>query len=310
MATMKMITSDTYVVDVEHLGQPRAIGACLLDCGSTIGLVDPGPGSSLHTLLAKLRTRGLGVNDIGAILLTHIHLDHAGATGTLVRQNPAIRVYVHERGAPHLVAPERLLQSATLLYGDEMERLWGEFLAVPATNVFVLVGGEALEVGDRRLEVAYTPGHASHHVSYFERERRIAYTGDTAGCRISGTDFVIPPTPPPDIHVPSWLESLETIRAWDAEQLVLTHFGAVTNARPHLDALSERLSRWSAWVGQSLAAGDDDHHSKAAFEAGVVDEMAAHLDAAALTAMLHAAPPQTYWAGLARYWRKFVQRQA
>ncbi|MCA9521495.1 MAG: MBL fold metallo-hydrolase, partial [Myxococcales bacterium] len=332
---MSVIAAGTHLIDLEHLGQPRAIGACLLDCGTTMALVDPGPGVSLPTLLLGLEALGVGLEALGAILLTHIHLDHAGATGALVRRNPAIRVFVHERGAPHLIDPERLLRSAALLYGEEMDRLWGEFLAVPRANVAPLAGGETLDIGDRRFEVAYTPGHASHHVSYFERAQRLAFTGDAAGCRISDTGFVLPPTPPPDIHVPKWLASLETIRAFDAESLVLTHFGPVGDAAAHLDALAERLTRWSNLVKEALLLNDsdrarleggddparleggddpaqpkggddparleggDDRALIADFEARVVDEMAANLDPAALAAMRHAAPPATYWAGLA-----------
>ena len=186
-------------------------------------LVDPGPESSLPTLL-----EAIGDEQPRAILLTHIHLDHAAATGAMVARWPDLQVYVHERGAPHLIDPSKLLASAERLYGDQLEYLWGKILPVPEANVHVLSGGETV-LG---MRVAYTPGHASHHVAYLHEESGTAFTGDVAACRIPPSNLVVPPTPPPDIDVELWEESLDTIAAWAPERLALTHFGAIEDDAP------------------------------------------------------------------------------
>jgi glyoxylase-like metal-dependent hydrolase (beta-lactamase superfamily II) len=191
---MMTIASGMRYVDVGFRHRPQIIATAVLDSAAGVALVDPGPTSCLQTLREELRAGGADLADIRAILLTHIHLDHAGATGTLVRENPGIRVYVHEVGAPHLVDPTRLLASATRLYGAAMDDLWGAFLPVPASNVTALAGGERLEVGGRTLDVAATPGHASHHVCYFDAATGVAFIGDMGGVHIPKTSYILPPT--------------------------------------------------------------------------------------------------------------------
>ena len=164
------------------------------------------------------------MRDVTALLITHIHLDHSGSAGTLVRENPNLRVLVHANGAAHLVDPGRLLASATRLYGDEMDRLWGEVAPVPAQALVVLKGGERIEEGGRSLEVAYTPGHASHHVSYFAPDAGIAFVGDTAGVKVAPEGDVLPPTPPPDVDLEAWDDSLARIERWRPESLFLDPF--------------------------------------------------------------------------------------
>src|SRR5439155_3214110 len=176
-----------------------------------VALVDPGPSSTLPALKRGLDAAGIGLSDVRALVLTHIHLDHGGATGTLVREYPALRVYVHERGAPHLVNPEKLLASAARLYGDDMDRLWGEVLPVPEASVIALNGEERIRAGGRELDVAYTPGHASHHVSFFNADAGIAFVGDTAGVRLNPGGYVMPATPPPDVDLEYWRASLARI---------------------------------------------------------------------------------------------------
>src|SRR2546430_3320229 len=167
-------------------------------CWCKVSSVDPGPGSTLDTLHQQLRARGLGVGDLDAMLLTHIHLDHAGATGALVRENPRLAVYVHKNGAPHVIDPSKLLASAERLWPNELQRLFGEALPVPAENLRILEGGEDLKLGSRKVEVVYTPGHASHHVSYFDKTEGVAFVGDTAGRGLPGgfLFFARPPPPP------------------------------------------------------------------------------------------------------------------
>ena len=188
-------------------------------------LVDPGPESSHGNLLDAL-----GEDLPRAILLTHIHLDHAAATGALVRRWPDLEVYVHEVGAPHLIDPSRLLSSAERLYGDQMERLWGEIVPVPEENVRVLSGGETV-LG---MRVAYTPGHASHHVCYLHEESGTAFVGDIAAVLIPGTDLIVPPTPPPDIDIETWLDSIGIVEGWRPQRLGLTHWGPIEDPEPHL----------------------------------------------------------------------------
>ena len=268
-------------IDVRHLGRERVI--CCWQVGDAI--VDPGPESCSATLLEELEDR-----PPPAILLTHIHLDHAGATGALVRQWPEIQVHVHEAGAPHLVDPSRLLASARRLYGDDMDRLWGEVLPVPEANVHALAGGESVQ----GFRVAYTPGHASHHVCYLHEESGWAFVGDVAGVKIAGSDHVMAPTPPPDIDVEAWESSLRTVAAWHPTALGLTHFGAVEEVDGHLGRVGEALRR-SADVARE--------RDEVAFVAWVDEELAASAGADAPT-YRQAAPPEQLWAGLRRYWDK------
>jgi glyoxylase-like metal-dependent hydrolase (beta-lactamase superfamily II) len=274
--------AEARLIDVMHLGRPHVIGAWLVDDV----VIDPGPTSCLSTLLD-----GLGDARPRALLLTHIHLDHAGASGSLVRRWPDLDVYVHERGAPHLIDPERLLKSARQLYGDDMDRLWGEMVPVPEENIHVLRGGESLFGGD--YEVAYTPGHASHHVSFLHDGT--AFVGDVGGVRIAGSRLTIPPSPPPDIDVEKWHESIERIAAWQPRRLVMTHFGAIDDVDAQLAEVSQRLDDWAA------RARDQDLDG---FVAGVRAEIAQHVDADTAAAYEQAAPPEQLYAGLERYWRK------
>jgi glyoxylase-like metal-dependent hydrolase (beta-lactamase superfamily II) len=272
------------LIDVMHLGRPRVIGAWLV--GDVV--IDPGPTSCLDTLLT-----GLDGARPRALLLTHIHLDHAGASGSLVERWPDLEVYVHERGARHLVAPERLMRSARMLYGEDMDRLWGEMLPVPEGNLRVLEGGETLFDGD--FEVAYTPGHASHHVSFLHTPDGTAFVGDVGGVRIAETPITVPPSPPPDIDVEAWHASIERVRAWEPRRLVMTHFGSSEDVDAQLSELSDRLDEWAA------CAREGDHD---AFVQRVRSEISQHVDADTAAAYEQAAPPDQLYAGLERYWRK------
>jgi glyoxylase-like metal-dependent hydrolase (beta-lactamase superfamily II) len=272
------------LIDVLHLGRPKVIGAWLLDDV----VIDPGPTSCLDTLLA-----GLDGARPRAVLLTHIHLDHAGASGSLVERWPDLEVYVHERGARHRAAPERLMQSARMLYGEDMDRLWGEMVPVPEENLRVLKGGESLF--DGAFEVAYTPGHASHHVSFLHAPEGTAFVGDVGGVRIAGTPLTIPPSPPPDIDVESWHASIERITAWKPRRLVMTHFGMSEDVDAQLAELSERLDDWASLAKQG-------HHD--AFVGRVRSEIGERVDADTAAAYEQAAPPDQLYAGLERYWRK------
>jgi glyoxylase-like metal-dependent hydrolase (beta-lactamase superfamily II) len=274
-------------IDVRHVGRERVI-CCFEHDGL---LIDPGPESCLETLLAAL-----GGERPRAVLLTHIHLDHAGASGALVERFPGLEVYVHERGAPHMADPERLLASAARLYGDDMDRLWGRVLPVPEASLRVLRGGEQVH----GLDVAYAPGHASHHVVYHDVAAGVVLAGDVAGVRIPPSALVVPPTPPPDIDLERWLESLALVRGWRPKALALTHFGLVEDVEPHLDALQRELERLAAdggAGGREAFLDDLDRRVRPAS-----DDTDVH------AAYAQAAPPEQLWLGLERAWRKRAER--
>ena len=274
------------VIDLMHLGRERVIGCWQLDDV----LVDPGPTSCLPVLL-----EALGDVRPRAVLLTHIHLDHAGASGSLVQRWPDLRVYVHRRGARHMADPSRLVDSATRLYGADMDRLWGEMLPVPQQNLTVLEGGERLV--DGRCEVAYTPGHASHHVSFLHEGT--AFAGDVGGVRITPHSITIPPTPPPDVDIEAWHRSIELLRQWRPERIAITHFGGSDDVEGQLDQLSERLDRWSVYARD---------HGREAFIEMVGDEVRRQGSAEEREAYQQAAPVQQLYAGYERYWSKRTER--
>ena len=269
-------------IDVLHLGRDRVI--CAYEVDGVI--VDPGPASCVETLIDRL-----GPTEPRALLLTHIHLDHAGATGVLCRRYPKLNVYVHEVGAPHLVDPSKLLKSAARLYGDDMRELWGEVAPVSEERITALSGGETVE----GFRVAYTPGHASHHVAYLHEDSGDAYVGDVAGVRIPPYDWVVAPTPPPEIDVETWMDSIHRITEWNPQSLRLTHFGQVTNVMNHLPRLRTAL------VNQAERARMKDEET---FIARMEEELLDASDPATVEAFEQAAPPNQLYMGLKRYWRK------
>jgi glyoxylase-like metal-dependent hydrolase (beta-lactamase superfamily II) len=270
-----------------------------------VALVDPGPSTSLANLRSALERSGIRMSDVRQILLTHIHLDHGGAAGTIVKAHPHIEVFVHERGAPHLVDPSKLLTSASRLYGQDMDRLWGEFLPVPQERLRVLRGGERIEVAGRTLEVAYTPGHASHHVSYFEPSSRIAFVGDTAGIRRGNGQYVMPASPPPDVDLELWRTSEARILEWDPDTLFLTHFGPFNGPRMHFQELMDRMIEWSR---AALRLVNDESLSEeereARFVADAVQDLRRAVGVQEAERYSRAGSIAYSWQGLARYWRK------
>ena len=271
------------VVDLMYAGFDRVIAAHEIDGA----VVDCGPANCQERLLDELEA------EPEALLLTHIHLDHAGGTGALVERFPDLRVYVHELGAPHLVDPSRLLRSAARLYGEEnMDDLWGEVVPVPQRNITALQGGERIEGA---FEVAHTPGHASHHVCFLHEESGDAYVGDVAGVRAPPADFVLAPTPPPEIDVEAWLTSIDIVESWMPQALCLTHCGRFTDVSEHLGRMRERLGAWS-----ELARGSDE----ASFLRQLNADIDAGVDPDTADRLKRAAPPEQLWLGLERYWAK------
>ena len=275
-------------IDVNHLGRDRVI--CAYETAGTI--VDPGPTASVDTLLDDLE------EEPQALLLTHIHLDHAGAAGVLCRRFPQLKVYVHERGAPHLADPSRLLASAERLYGDRMDYLWGEFAPVSEERIVALQGGERIEGG---FQVEYTPGHASHHVSYFDEVTGDAFVGDVCGVRIPPHEYVIPPTPPPDIDVELWMRSIDLVAARRPRALCLTHFGRFEDVDAHLARLREELT---------LRAEKARTLDVEPFNEWSVAEARSAVDAITAESLFQAAVPEQMGGGLRRYWDKRAEREA
>jgi glyoxylase-like metal-dependent hydrolase (beta-lactamase superfamily II) len=264
-------------IDIRFQGAERAVCTHVIDGF----VVDPGPESSVGNLFAALgdeRPRG--------VLLTHIHLDHAGAAGALVERWPGLEVWVHKNGARHVIDPSRLVASATRIYGDAMERLWGKILPVAEENVRILED-EGSAAG---LRWAWTPGHAIHHVAYLHEETGIAFAGDVAGVRI-GDGPILPPTPPPDIDVEAWHRSIDLLSAWEPSALAITHFGTFTDVAGHLATLHAELDRWAAVAHRTDAVGFEAE-MRAALAAGEEEH-----------SYLKAMPPETLYGGLARYWK-------
>lgn len=290
-------------IDLQFHGRPQVIAAGVAQGHGGVAVIDPGPTSCLQTLELGLQASGVRWPDVRHIVLTHVHLDHAGATGTILRTHPHIKVFVHERGAGHMVDPSRLVDSAARIYGDRMEHFWGEVAAVPADNVVSLKGGERVQAGGRTFDVAYTPGHASHHVSFFDSSSGVAWVGDTAGVCINH-GFVLPPTPPPDIDVELWSASVERILAWSPATLMLTHFGPVTEVRPHLASLVENLETTAGIALALLKQAGTDEERSMLFADKLRDLLRRQMSEVDVTTYVVAAAYEHLFNGLARYWRK------
>jgi glyoxylase-like metal-dependent hydrolase (beta-lactamase superfamily II) len=301
---MITLASGLSYLDLHFYRVPGVIASVILHGPGGAAIIDPGPSSTLPALREGLDRAGIALADVRTILLTHIHLDHAGATGTLVRENPALRVYVHEKGAAHMIDPSKLIASATRLWGDEMDALWGEMRPVPEANLDILRGGERIAAGGRDLDVAYTPGHASHHVSYFSAEAGIAFVGDTAGVRLQAGRFIMPPTPPPDIDLDAWRDSLARIAAWHPETVFLTHFGPYAPVAAHLTEMADHLELTSGLVKASLAREGTDEAREDWFRDELRRELRRRMTQSEAHAYEVAGRFDLSWRGLARYWRK------
>ena len=251
------IFDDTGLIDLNFQGTERVIGAYLLPTSDGLALVECGPSSTIDHLLGGIRVLGYDPGDLRHILVTHIHLDHAGAAGVLMARYPNVQMYVHDVGAPHMVDPAALIRSASRIYGDDMDRLWSEIRPVPEDRVTVLRDGDMVQIGGRALEARYTPGHASHHIAYVDAANDSIFTGDVAGVRIPPSTDVWPPTPPPDIDIDAWHRSITIIRDRQPARLLLTHFGAFDDIERHLSQLDRRLDGWVEFVGSLERDGLD-----------------------------------------------------
>jgi len=290
------------LIDVKYRGRLGYIAAGVVDSGAGLVLVDPGPTVSLGALHKGLDLLAADIGDVTTILLTHIHLDHAGGVGTLLRQNPAIRVYVHQRGARHLADPTRLIDSATRIYGSRMEEFWGEIVPVPADRITALEGGEQLSVGSRSMAVAYTPGHAVHHVSYLDQQSGLVWVGDAAGLLLVGGRFALPVTPPPDIDLEAWRVTHDRLRKWKPAKLLHTHFGPGGDPMTHLDRHAGMLEDWAQRVRNSLAEPGTDAERADRFMRSVEADFTEAMGGDQ-AARIGFGGVRDSWHGLARYWR-------
>jgi glyoxylase-like metal-dependent hydrolase (beta-lactamase superfamily II) len=290
-----------HVLDCQHLGRRRIIASTAVETNNGLILFDTGPESTFETLAAQFPERGFGVRDVRHVFLSHIHFDHAGAAWRFAELGATI--YVHPRGAPHLIDPAKLVASATRLYGDEMERLWGRIQPVAADRVTILQDNDVVNVAPFEVRAIATPGHASHHHVYQWGDN--LFGGDVAGVRIGGGPPV-PPLVPPELDVEAWLESISKIRALNPAKLFLPHFGLVKDSiAAHFDALEERVRRWSLWFRDRLRAGDDEEKLKPAFAEFVLQELGKGGATEEETRDYEQADPSFMAVSAAmRYWRK------
>ncbi|HEU5349504.1 MAG TPA: MBL fold metallo-hydrolase [Ktedonobacterales bacterium] len=272
----RQLADDLWLIDTQFQGERDIIASYLLVGHQGLALVDVGSAASINELLAGVRAAGFDPKDITQLLLTHVHLDHAGASGPLVRLLPQARVYVHRIGAPHLIDPSKLIDSATRIYGDQMETLWGRMEPVPADRLVVVDDGDEIIAGTRTLRVLYTPGHAIHHVALYDEEHGIAFPGDVAGVSIEGVGFVRPPTPPPDLSLEDWDASITRLESLALERLYLPHFGEVRSTAQHFAILRSRLHEWGEIALASLRAGDDAASIAAKFARVADPDIASH----------------------------------
>ena len=293
-----------FLIDTRHMGYPGTVGVYLLPgAAGTFALVESGPGSTLETVLTGIREAGFAPEKLTSVLVTHIHLDHAGAAGTLAQRYGA-QVFVHENGAGHLVDPSRLLRSAGRIYGERMGELWGVMENVPQNLLRPVRDGETVEILGHRVGVLYTPGHASHHVSYLLSKTRM-FTGDAAGIRLPGAATVRPALPPPELELETWSRSLQAMRQAGPEELLLTHYGRVNDVEEHFRDLEHQHRAWADAVFEGMNAGEDDE-ALAARIRNLSSEALLAEGASAGTIERHSVTSSDAMTvmGLKRYWQK------
>jgi glyoxylase-like metal-dependent hydrolase (beta-lactamase superfamily II) len=296
----------TWLVSLPFQDEEEIVGSYVIADKDELAIIDPGPTSTADALLARLHEGGFEPGNVTHLLLTHIHLDHAGSVGTLLRQMPKATVYVHGKGAPHMIDPTKFLASATRIYGDRMQELWGEVIPVPEDRIHVIHDGDILNVANRRLEVHYAPGHAVHHVIFYDVHSGELFAGDAAGVRLQGVDYVRPPTPPPDINLEVWSHTIDKMKQLRPDVLYLAHFGPVNMPIKHLERLREKLFSWGDFVVGAMrdGKGEDEIVEMLTRHANTDLLRAAGNDERALKRYDLGANYQMSVQGYTRYWRK------
>lgn len=298
---------DMYTIDLDFLGINEAIPVFVFPTHGKIFLVECGPGSTLVTLERKLKPLGYGLDDISDVFITHIHLDHAGAAGSLARRGA--RIHVHPSGARHLIDPEKLITSAERIYGDQMQTLWGDFLPVAEKDLSILEDGQVIKVGDIEINAIHTPGHANHHIAYVIDG--ICFSGDVGGSRMPGQKFITLPMPPPDFHLETWYQTIEKLKGLDLKQIVVTHYGAFDDVAWHLATLQEKLEDIDVWMRKVMPTAqtlEDVHQQYMRWiqteydRYGIPEEIRKKYEGAS--------PSWMTPAGLFRYWNKYRREQS
>jgi glyoxylase-like metal-dependent hydrolase (beta-lactamase superfamily II) len=261
------------IIDLEFMGTEEIIASFLLTGGNSAAIVETGPSTCIENLLRGLEDNGVAPEDVEKVLLTHIHLDHSGASGVLTDRLPNATFYVHEVGYQHLVDPSKLLKSASRIYGDRMEELWGEVRPVPKDRIVTLEGGEEIEAAGGVLAAHYTPGHAYHHLAFHEPGSGMLFAGDVGGVRMPGQSYVKPPTPPPEVDIEAWKGSIETVRKLDPGFICPTHFGCYEDVGRHLGELEQRLEDWLLIVEERMDEGRSQEDIVEELEARGDEEM-------------------------------------
>ncbi len=239
-------------IDLGFMGTEGIIASFLLTGDGPTAIVETGPTTCIENLMQGLSNNGVAPGDVEKVFLTHIHLDHSGASGNLAELLPNATFYVHEIGYPHLVDPSKLVKSSTRIYGERMEELWGEIRPVPEDRLKKLEGGEEIKAGGGLVSAYYTPGHAYHHLAFHEPESGTLFAGDVAGVRLPGQSYVKPPTPPPEVDIEAWKGSIETMRKLGLKVLCPTHFGSYEDVERHLSELEQRLEDWLLLVEERM----------------------------------------------------------
>ena len=292
------------LIDLHFQGEPGVVAAYLVRGWERTILIEAGPGSTIDALIAGLRAAGSDVSELDDVYVTHIHLDHAGSAGLLAEMNPRLKVHAHPFGVPHLIDPSKLVASATRIYGDQMETLWGRWVPIPEDRVVPIEHGERIDIGWRTLSAWHTPGHAKHHVAFLDEHSGDLYSGDVAGIHLPGAGYVLPPTPPPEFDPDAWGASIALMRSLKPMRLLPTHFGPHSNPRPgaRLDQLAENLARFIELGEASFAAGEDNagmtdrFHGELAVQAGGDDALLARYELAS--------PSYMAAMGMTRYLKK------
>ena len=297
-----MAKTDVITLDLNFQGKTQTIASYLIRHSSGVVLIESGPGSSITGLQTGLAANGLIVSDVTHVLLTHIHLDHAGAAGWLARQGA--QIYVHPVGAPHMLNPEKLLASAARIYGDQMEKLWGEFLPVPKDRLVIARDGEEIVIGKLRFVPIATPGHAEHHNIYLFED--ICFTGDVGGVRIPGYQYLRVPMPPPELHFGKWRESIARMKKEKFERIAPTHFGIFDDPTWQLQEVERDLDKSERWIERAMPAKPQIEDLRRQFTDWVNEEGRQQgLSVDVVKAYELANPPGMSADGMLRYWNKF-----